>query len=648
MPEIFEFLLFLLFVIICLFLPGRFLARKTDIFTSLSVGLVTFTILAYTLSWLKLQLLIIPIYLIVDALAVRQKLWAVALPKYKDLKPLLLVLILSAVFTFPMLSRGIWGQSISFERDDLWHLALINELKANFPPNLPGFSGVPLTGYHFFYNFLAAQVSNSFYISTATLHFHFLPIFLAFMWGLGVYSLMILWTKKTVTAIIAVFMTMFAGSFAFILPLRGHEGFSLDSAYGIQQPATSLYNPPFAVSIIFLLAALIAIYQYLNSKNIQSFSSNKNWLLVASIIAGIISMFKVYAGIVILPALALLGAHDIFKKKFFILLAGVVSVFLFAATTLVFVNSSEHLIFYPLWRPHEVLNNFPWYGYEEKMYTFRKLGVVKGILETELYGLQIFTLGNLGTRIIGITIVLLIVTKKKFRMSFFSTIVLAMTLVAYFIPLLFIHTGKVFEIIQTAWYFLFLAGIICAIGLGALFGTNKLPGFVKAILLLIFIVPTLVSTFWSYREFSEKSKTAKNLNTPYYQTMAKLSELGNYKNAVLEIPPESVRPEDTGWWYANMSNPSIVAFGNKASYLSNQFINFDDANVDSRIGNTALVVKVANSQIVEPEEKEEALRILANNNITYIYSPYELPKASELKLQKIYKNDSQNIYLFEN
>lgn len=37
-------------------------------------------------------------------------------------------------------------------------MALINELKANFPPDNPGFAGVPLKGYHFFYNFAGVDI----------------------------------------------------------------------------------------------------------------------------------------------------------------------------------------------------------------------------------------------------------------------------------------------------------------------------------------------------------------------------------------------------------------------------------------------------------------------------------------------------------
>ena len=76
---------------------------------------------------------------------------------------------------------------------------------------------------------------------------------------------------------------------------------------------------------------------------------------------------------------------------------------LFATTYGILRDPSSVLIFAPFWAPHSVLiDNMPWYGYAEKMYTYTKLSVIKGIIETELYSWYVFFFGNLGTRLIGL------------------------------------------------------------------------------------------------------------------------------------------------------------------------------------------------------------------------------------------------------
>src|SRR3989344_8155798 len=259
-----EIILFLTAVTICFYLPGKFLFTKLklsldspgNLFFPFVLGIMLFTLISYVFSWLKLEFVILPIFLIISFVTIKNKNWLPGRIDKLHRWPLIIVVVLSIIFSLSMLTTGVYGDSILYRRDDLWHLALINELKNNFPPDHPGFAGIVLKGYHFFYNFLLAKISNIFSISSLSLYFHHFPILIAFLWGVGVYSLMYKWSKKISVGLWAVFLSMFGGSFAFILRLRGHEGLSLDSAFGIQQSATSLINPPFALSIVIIIATL--------------------------------------------------------------------------------------------------------------------------------------------------------------------------------------------------------------------------------------------------------------------------------------------------------------------------------------------------------------------------------------------------------
>src|SRR3989344_4856580 len=167
MQTVFEIAVFTLAIFVCFYLPGKFLLTKLklklgspeDLFLPFVLGIMLFTLISYIFSWLKLEIIILPLFLIISFVAFKSKKWLPNNIDKRQLIPLSIVLIFSIIFSLSMLTSGVYGDSIKYRGDDLWHLALINELKNNFPPDNPGFAGVPLRGYHFFYNFLLAKIS---------------------------------------------------------------------------------------------------------------------------------------------------------------------------------------------------------------------------------------------------------------------------------------------------------------------------------------------------------------------------------------------------------------------------------------------------------------------------------------------------------
>ena len=655
MQALLEIVIFLLAIFVCFYLPGRFLFAKLklsldspeDLFLPFVLGIMLFTLASYIFSWLKLEIIILPLFLIISFFTFKSKKWT---PKSIDKShrwPLIVVAALAIIFSLSMLTSGAYGDTIKYGRDDLWHLALINELKAHFPPDNPGFAGVPLKGYHFFYNFLLAKISNIFFISPLSLYFHFFPLFIAILWGLGVYSLMYVWSKKISISLWAVFLTMFGGSFAFILRLRGHEGLSLDSAFGIQQPATALINPPFSISIIVVIAVLFAFYQYFTTKK-------KGWLVPVILCVGLISMFKVYAGIILLGSILLLALLQLLKKKFIFPIACFFIGILFVITYGIFRDSSSTLIFAPLWAPHSVLvDNMPWYGYAEKMYTYTKLSVIKGIVETELYSWYVFIFGNLGTRLIGLLFLPLFLFKQYRKPSLFALTLLIMTVISILIPLFFIQSGKVFEIIQMAWYFLFFTSLFAAFGFHIFFDLhfNKI---IKIVLFTIIIILTLPSAYEPYKGyFVAMGSHGSSLSDSYFNAMQFLKSEGNYNQTVIEIPEKNVngtKKAVLGWY--KRSSPAIVAFASKRSYLSNEYIDFTGVNIAPRIEFIRKIILLNNLPLSESAEymslQKEVEQGLKDNKISFIYSPYPLlffEKA--IFINKVYENRAASIYRVE-
>jgi hypothetical protein len=644
-----EFIAFTIVVLSLFYIPGKFLVNSLklelkpieDIFFSTVLGFLLFTLISYIFSWLNTDFLIVPIFLIVGVLAVKTGNFLPQRIEKKHTKPIFLVLFLAFIFSLPMLSTGKFGDTIMYGRDDLWHLALINELKVNFPPDNPGFAGIPLRGYHFFYNLVLAKISNIFYISPLSLHFHFFPAFLAFLTGIGTYAFVYMWSKKISVSLWAVFLTMFGGSFSYILHIMGRE-ISLTNNLNMSQPIFTLYNPPLASSIIILLCALIAIYRYSDTRK-------NNWLVTLILSAGLISMFKVYAGMILIGGLAFMTIAELVKKKYTLLIVSSLTAVIFFFTYWVFAGGAGYLIFYPLWPSQKLLLSLPWYGYHEKITTYAEQSVIRGIVRTEAYGLFLFLVGGLGTRIFGLVLIVLENIKKRKIPSFFSMTIIVMSLIAIITPIFFIQSGKVFEIIQMTHYFVFFMSIFAAFGIAS-FLDSRFNKIAKVFIAFILILLTIPNSYFVLRQhFRVVDRSTKSLSDPYFQAMDFLSRQESYTSIVLELPPKDISPtqEELGKWYSKISNPSIVAFGDKRSFMSNQFIEFPGTDRDRRLSVLKEIMifnatSATNSAF--PELKQEAEESLRINKISFIYVPYDSKFSSLRGVDKIYQSGSHTVY----
>jgi hypothetical protein len=642
-----EIILFLFSVVLCFYLPGKLFLNKLNIhllgisglFVTLVMGLTSFTLILYILSWLHLVWLAFPFVIGIAIYVIHKKLWTMPLQK-KERYPLLFLALCSVIFSLPLVLYGIHGNTIVYQYDDLWHLSLMQEMKVNFPPGIPIYAGVPLQGYHFFSDFLQANISNLFFISPFNLHFYFFSLLISLLWGFGVYTLMFTWTKKISTALWAVFLTMFGGSFAYILHLQGHQDVSLKEGLKMLQPSTILYNPPLALSIVVLLFCLTLLFQYLKTRE-------KKWMIPFIIAAGLLPMFKVYAGIILYGGFVLLVLFELLKKRYFLLQILMVTGILSLLTFGIFLGAGGGFIWYPFWPPHELLRDFKWYGYDEKIYTYNQQHVIRGIIQTEVYGFSLFLLGNLGTRLVGV-LALLLLLKKNNKPSIFSLVILVMLLISIIIPLLFIQTGKVFEIIQMTNYYLFFVSLFAAIGLTKIFSLRyrfwKI-GMIAGIIL--FAAFTLPSTIFSFNAIVTGITHPSSLSDPYYKALFFLRTHGEYNDTVLVLPSEidSKNINTLLQWQLHTS-PEIPAFINKRVYLGGTGIRYSGMDTENRIQNLYAVRKY----LQKPSQKsaEEIKNFLAVNKIRFIFSPYNAAALIKVKGVTQIFNDRYYIYAVEN
>lgn len=642
---IIETIIFMVFSLTSLYLPSKLILRKLhldldspeDIFLPFGLGICIFTLIAYIFSWLKLEIIILPLIGLLDFYAIKYTtIWPKKIDK-RHWASLTLVSIFSVIFSLSVLITGKFGDMLTYVHDDLWHLALINELKVNFPPSNPGFAGIPLKGYHFFYDFFVAKISNIFFISPFSLYFRFMPVFLGLLWGVGVYALMYKWTKKRSAGLWSVFLSMFGGSFAFIFVLQGHSTINLNSGLGIGQALFSLTNPPLSISFVILLTALFSLHQFF-------FKKRTEWLVPITICIGLISMFKVYAGIVLIGAFLCLTLIQVLKKQFSMVISlGIIGI-LFFGTYFIFVGGSGSLIFFPLWAPNDLLRSFPWYNYDNKISVYSHLHVIRGLIETEVYGIMLFIFGNLGTRLLG-TFGLLYLMKKQKSPSLFGFFLIIMTIISILIPLFFIQTGKVFEIIQMAQYYLLFFSLFAGFGLSTFFSLtyNKYLKISLGLIIILFTIPSVIPGFIGYYHII---RTAQSLHNPYFKSMDFLSKQGQYNSTVLELPQQNVKATDSdvlAWYYS--SSPHITALANKHTYFNSEYIDFLNLNIHQRVSTVKKIIKLVNALNTTSKSTQELYRALKNIHIYYIYSTYALNiYTKETQIKTIYTDHNNYIY----
>lgn len=648
-----SYYLFILSVIFVFLLPGFLIntlinAKNNlleNVFLSCVFGMLFTTLVFFTFSTLNLELLSLAVIGVIDYFALHRIRFRKLSFKNSDLLIFSSIVVMSSIFSLTMLTSGYAGEALRLigvnNYDGLWYLALVNELKFNFPPQHPGHSGEMLTGYHFFLFFLMAKIGNMFNLSNINLMFKLFPVLVSLLWGFGVYALMLEWGKSKIISLFAVFLTMFGGSAVYVTWLYGHRNISLDSGYGILQPATSLVNPTFAISIVFLIAFLMSVYKYYESKSIR-------WFFVIALVAGLTPIFKVYGGIILMGGFVLFSLYELYKKNFHILLFIFGVGLIFYTTYLPFTDNSVVPVLYVLWAPHNVLrDNLPWYGYDEKIRTYTDQSVIKGIITTEFFALYVFIFGNLGTRLVGLFFGMLKAVKERKRPSYFAFLVWGMAGASFFIPLFFIQSGKVFETIQFTWYFLFLISLLSALGLG-FFLSSRINKIVKTGIVSVIILLTLPSAIESLRGYI--LPVEGYMDQSLYDSYKYLAGRGKYDEVVLSLPKKNTeKNHDSLKRGYRAGRPLVPAIANKRSFLSYEYFPFD-VNVDERIDLMYKILEL--EKIIDTAEPDKILfsqmeieKRLKDFEVSYIHSPdYLISLELFGNIRMIYNNSGVFIY----
>ena len=508
-------------------------------------------------------------------------------------------------------------------RDGIWHESLVNQLKAAIPPQNPGFAGQILSNYHYYYDLLVAVISRFLNISTPFLIYRLFPIIFSVLLGIGTYILAQRLFKNKTVNLFAVFFTYFGSSFGWIVSLIKHEPLAGESAFWANQPVSMNLNPPYAMSLVIIIFAIILLDLYLKKPNIVKG-------VILSVLVGLLVGIKAYAGAVVILALMLLTVKKIFVDKNFSLLPVLfLSGGIFTAIYLSISRGAVSLIgFQPLWLIDTMIDAGDRVGIPN--FTARRFAYIGGgrwinYAAVELTSLLLFFIGNLGTRIIFLRGI-----SKKYLKDDLHLLILFIMIASFIPTLLFVQKGNPWNIIQFLYYFLFFAGLYAA---------NYLKRFSIFVMIAIILI-TPISSIATFRSWLYPNPPAY-LSVGEYQALNFLKKESS--GTVLKYPfNKNLR--------ASFKDPYPLA------------VYADNAYVSAFSGKPVFIEDAEQQIILDTDYKERLIeanrffvekdlawsdKFLKDNKIRYIYLPkiYHLPAAEqEYPMTKIFENGDANIY----
>jgi len=523
------------------------------------------------------------------------------------------------VYSFGM---GFWGPN---GHDGIWHISLINQL-SKFSLEHPTFSGNILTNYHFGFDLLTAILFRLTGIMPVNLYFQILPPVLAVLLGILCYSFVNKWTGSNKSALWSTFFVYFGGSLGWLVNYLRNGNFGGESMFWANQSISTLINPPYALSLIILLAGLIKLLDYFKKPD-------KKNLIVCSLLLGILMQIKVYIGIIVLLSLAcMLPVALLFRrdkiKEILRLFLGTLSVAL-----IVFLpfnlKASSLLVFNPLWFSRTMLaysDRLGWIKLENARIAYFYSGKwIKWVLAEGL-ALTIFIFGNIGTRVIGLLYGGFIL-KKKQQISEIEIFIYSALIFSLIIPLLFIQKGNPWNTIQFFYYFQFVLAIMAGLTIG------KLPfNFILTLLIIFLTIPTTINSLRNdYLPWRPPSRIS-------IEELEALNFLRTKPRGVVLSYPFMEE------WRSNFSEPRplyayettayVSALSGKITYLEDEMnLEISGYNWQPRRDNAL--------RFFSTDNRQWAVNFLQENKIKYMY----LVKGQKMNLGQ---NDINCRLIFEN
>lgn len=658
-----KFLIFLVFVIL---IPGmtvlNYVSKSQklieNIFLSSSIGIVLVTLIAFISGIIKIWWLVgvycigmLVIFWLSKTYREAISLFNLNLVKSfisgKSKTNLILTLLILGGITLQIMPTfrsgsmtkyglGFWGPNA---HDGVWHMALVNELSKSIPPENPVFAGSSLTNYHYFYDLLIVVTNQLTAIPTQDLIFRFYPTVFSLLLGLGSYFLIRRLFNSKFIAIFSIYLIYFSGSFGWIVEYMKNKSLGGESAFWSNQPVSFNLNPPFAISLVILIALiyLLSIYSEIKSKKLA--------LLLAVILGSLIG-FKAYAAILAILAISIIALKSLLFER----MTAYLSIFfgsVFIALLVILPNykldqlyqtSQGTFIFAPFWFVHSMIDSPDRVGLV-RLSLARIAGLEQGnwfkFLSAESIGLIIFLVGNLGFRIMSMGLVF--AKPESIFKDSARTFIFLITVFSFLFPLLFIQVGNPWNSVQFMYYGLYLTALGSGVVIYWLIKRLKFIGIGIALIILLLAPINAIATANSYLYpiphvslgVGELEALAFLANQP--KGVVLTSPFNSSLRQGLVAPIPLVIYETSSY---------VAAFSKQTTFVEDEIqqqILQTDAN--SRI--------TAANYFFKGSEIDWSKNFLKENNIQYVYIPKMLNISIEweyLGLDSVFENKSAVIY----
>ena len=534
---------------------------------------------------------------------------------------------------------GFWGAN---GHDGIWHIALAESLSRGSLDN-PVFSGFALKNYHLGFDLLLALLNKITSIPISILYFQILPIIFSILIGILVYKFVYEWRRSTNESLWALFFVFFGSSFGFVVTYLRDRVITGESMFWSSQSSSTLINPPFALSLIFILWGLLFLIKYLKNSSIKYF-------ILIALMFGLLIQIKVYAGLLVLGGLFLVAIYNItFKRSpkilYLFLSSILISILLFIPFNKEASNSIQWQPFWFLETLMSYSDRLGWEKFYSAMTTY-KMGKIwlKGII---FYGISfiIFIIGNMGLRIIGFDFVVRIL-KRKEKINDVMIFIFSILIAAILIPMFFVQRGTPWNTIQFFYYYLFFFSILAGISMSLLLEKLK---YVFRRFLIIFILLFTILGVWSTMQHYLPLMPQAKISTLEMEALDFLKDqpqgvvLTYPFDAIMAKQAESNPPRPL---FLYESTAYVSAFSQKDVFLEDE-VNLNIMGYDWKKRRQDVL------DWYEESDEKKARQFLKDNNIAYVYWLKNLPGNtyqhaylgdSQLGLTKIFENKEVTIF----
>lgn len=404
-------------------------------------------------------------------------------PKKWDFLALAMVVVGTAIQILPLWFSGYMNSNglnfCCFWPDNLYHIAVTNQLVQSVPPSEAGMGDVVMKNYHYLGNLVTADIIRVFRLPLIATHNQFIPVFIGLLLG---FSGWVFTQKLNIGRTFNrwfLFFLLFSGNIIFLALLLMGKGlfFSLN----VTESATTLwFSPPRVFAMVALFAGLTLFLDWIKNKSLYV------GVLMALLIGSLIS-FKVYIGIFALVGFGVVGIYYLLKKDLKMIFPLLLLLGLSLALYLPANKDAGGLVFTGLWRIEDfaVRPAFGLIGLELARQVYIQHNNILRIIQVELLFAGLFIFSWLGMFMVGI-----LQTKKSLRMfpTLLHVVLLSGFVVTSVIGLLFIQQTGGSNTVQ----FLFNVYIVGSLysALACWYWIPKLPKSIKyiAVILILFFV----------------------------------------------------------------------------------------------------------------------------------------------------------------